>query len=248
MKTPGIGLAGLAFLACANLSAAAAAPDTASQDAQDKQVVSAAIHGPADVNLHDVAILKLPPKTAFLPAAAAATILARMGNTVRPDMLGLVAGGGDWMIVLEYRADGHVPDQAARSLEADKLLARLQTVSPDDRRRHEQGLETLRASRWVEAPHYDSARYQLSWAVEYQTIGANGAVLRTSANRTAVALGRNSRIGLNLVSESGDAQKDAGVLSDFLSRLQFLPGNRYEDFDAGKDKMASYGLDGLIAD
>jgi uncharacterized membrane-anchored protein len=226
---------------------AAGLPGGSSQDAEDRQVISAAIHGPAEVNLHDDAILKLPKGNVFLPAQAAAAVIARMGNPVRGNLIGLVLGGDDWMVVLEYVADGHVRDDGQEALNAAKLLSRMQAGSEEDRRRRQQGLETLRATRWLDVPRYDPHRHQLAWSVEYQTLGSNGAVVRSSTNTTTVALGRLSHINLNLVAVPGGSQKN-GYLSTLMSGLTFLPGRRYEDFDARKDRLAPYSLSGLIAD
>ena len=74
MKNTAIFLILLAFCA----APAAAEPGSPSQESQDKQIVSSAIRGLADVNLRDQAVLKLPAGMAFLPAPAAATMLARM--------------------------------------------------------------------------------------------------------------------------------------------------------------------------
>lgn len=237
---------GLVLIALLAWLPAAAAPGASSQEIEDKQVISAAIRGPAEVNLHDQAVLSLPAGTAFLPRAAAATLLGRMGNVIRPDLLGLVVGGGDWMVVMEYTSDGHVPDADTKSLESKTMMRRLQAETADDRHRREQGLEVLHTSRWLELPHYDSGRHQLSWGVEYETI-ANSRAIRKSANRTAVALGRSSRIGLDLVTNGDDAQKTTQILPALLAGLNFLPGCRYQDFDPAKDKSAPYNLSQMIA-
>lgn len=225
---------------------ALSAPGFTSQETEDSRIIAAATRGPAEVDLHGEATLKLPAGTAFLPAKAAATLLARMNNAVRPDLLGLILGGGDWMVVLEYAAEGHVPDGDVKSLDANSVLRRMQVETPQDRRRREQGLEVLRASHWVVAPHYDSARHQLAWAVEYETL-SGGKVVRKGVNNTAVALGRTSRIVMNLVSDSNDAKATADILPALMAGMRFKLGHRYEDFSAAKDPQTSNGLAGLIA-
>jgi uncharacterized membrane-anchored protein len=61
------------------------------------------VPGPATIQLKDQAELNLPEHYAFMPAAAAATLMARMGNSTGENFLGLVVPTGD------TKADFFVP-------------------------------------------------------------------------------------------------------------------------------------------
>lgn len=224
------------------------APD-AQREAENKQMQAALRHGPADITLHDEAVLKLPKGEVFLPAKEAAILMRRMGNFTNDNFLGVIMpeDGGDWFVVADFDDSGYVKDEEGKDIDADQLLQSMKDgTEEENKQRRERGMEPLRITRWIERPHYDQASRHLVWSIELETLDDKGAVKGKNLNYNTYALGRGGFITLKLVTGVETVEKDKAYVRQLLSALTFNPGKRYEDFNAGTDKIAEYGLLALI--
>jgi uncharacterized membrane-anchored protein len=59
-------------------------------------------------------------------------------------------------------------------------------------------------------------------------------------------LGRTGYVSVNLVTDKPHLAQYKPAGAAILSRTSFDTGQRYADFDASKDKVAEYGLTGLV--
>ena len=58
---------------------------------------------------------------------------------------------------------------------------------------------------------------------------------------------RKGVLKINFVADMGDLAVIRSVIPDVLEMAQFEPGSRYADYVPGADKVAAYGIGGLIA-
>jgi uncharacterized membrane-anchored protein len=87
---------------------------------------------------------------------------------------------------------------------------------------------------------YDKAAHKLAWALHVSD--AEG----SSINLSTRVLGRRGYVAVTLLADPARivAYKPDGKA--FVDGTQFVAGSRYADFDGNKDKVAEYGLAGLI--
>jgi uncharacterized membrane-anchored protein len=107
--------------------------------------------------------------------------------------------------------------------------------------REAQGFPALSLDGWDEKPHYDKAKHQLIWCLRVSDKEGS------SANYNTRVLGRKGHVSINLVTEPSRVSTDKPHALAMLAATQFSQGSRYEDFDASTDKVAEYGLAGLVA-
>jgi uncharacterized membrane-anchored protein len=214
------------------------------QDDEDTaEAPSAWQQGPARVDLgHDV-LLDLPRQHAFLPKEYAAKALVEMGNPYVDNVLGLVAAadhGADWFVVIQYDGDGHVKDD--ETIDAEELLSSLREGNAEvNKERGERGFKPLTLEGWSEAPHYDKQQHRLVWALVVSD--ADG----KSVNYNTRLLGRHGYTSLNLVTDPEKLGQYKAQAIELLAATHYDTGARYEDFQPEHDKVAEYGLAGLVA-
>ncbi|MBL8674220.1 MAG: DUF2167 domain-containing protein, partial [Rhodospirillales bacterium] len=208
----------------------------------------AAKRGPATVALIDQGSFAVPAGAVYIPLPQAAALMRAMGNTVRPNMLGVLASesGDDWMAVLTFVKEGHIKDDDAREWNADDLLASLRegTAAGNEERRR-RGFPGLELIGWIEKPAYDAATQRLVWSVNARQEGAAPDADRT-VNYNTYVLGREGYFSLNFLTSEKLIPAQKPVAHGLLAGLSFVDGKRYADFDASTDKVAAYGLAALV--
>lgn len=198
--------------------------------------------GPKAVSLpHDVE-LALPEGYLFLAQPEAGRLMEKNGNLYNENLLGLVMPSDpdeEWAITLRYDEDGFVKDDEA--LDANEILAALREGEPEyNEERKKLGFGPIHSDHWLEDPRYDKLRHQLVWSLVVK--GDHG----ESVNFATRVLGRKGYVAVNLLTDTAHlgAYRRHGV--EILSATSFGAGHRYEDFDASRDKVAEYGLTGLV--
>lgn len=189
----------------------------------------------------------------FLPAADAKRVLIEgWGNP--PDAVGNVLGmifpagkqfdDETWGAVIQYEDTGHVSDKDAGSEDYDKVLADMKSSEEEENRQlKEEGYPTSRLIGWAQAPTYDPNSKTLIWARNIKFEGAEGNTL----NYDVRTLGRTGVLSLNMVDTMSHLPHVREAAVDLGRTVSFDPGARYADFDAKTDRMADYGLAGLVA-
>lgn len=198
--------------------------------------------GPKQFDLgHDVS-LDITDQYAFLEKAPASKLLEKNGNVHNEDLLGMVVGtkeDEDWFVVLRYEDEGYIKDD--EKIDADDLLKNMREGQEEaNKDRQERGFEPLTIGDWQEPPHYDRAQHHLVWGLN--VIGKSG----TSVNYNTRILGRRGFVSLNLVTDPEKLAPYKPHAAELLTKTTFRSGARYEDFNKSTDKMAEYGLGGLI--
>jgi uncharacterized membrane-anchored protein len=199
--------------------------------------------GPQSIELGHSVTLALPESDRFLDHADADLVLRKMGNLHNEDVLGIVAPKNheaDWFAVIEWADEGHVKDD--EPVDADKLLKDMREAQEEaNKDRKEQGFKELSIDGFQVRPSYDKGKHHLSWAlIVRDTDGA-------SVNFNTRILGRASFVSIDLVTDPKQLETFRGEAMTLLDATTFAKGQRYEDFDGKTDKVAEYGLAGLIA-
>lgn len=199
-----------------------------------------------------VAQLNVPQGFKFLDAEQSQYVLSDLwGNPPNTKVLGMIfpENGGaladaNYAFVITYEEDGHIDDKDAAKLDYDDLLKQMQSgESEANKERTKLGYPSIHLVGWAAKPFYDQANKRLHWAKEisFEDNGDN------TLNYNVRILGRKGVLVLNAVAgmnELGLVQQD---INKVLQIPSFTEGNKYTDFDSNIDKVAAYGIGGLIA-
>lgn len=241
-------IAALLILLATGAAYAQTTPDTrqSEQAAAWEAAAQAATAGPATITLVDQATLDLPRGMAFIPKAEAYRWSRSIGNTPGADQIGIVTtlGNEEWIVSVRWVPDGYVRDDEARDMKPDEVLANLRDGAEEaNKDRSARGFPELELTGWVQPPSYDAATHQLQWALGVQRKGQPDA---SSINLNTRALGRDGYLSLNLVTSRNEIAQYRPVAGKLLAGLQYNEGKRYGDFNGSTDRIAEYGLLGLI--
>ena len=199
--------------------------------------------GPRQLELGHEITLELPASYAFLPKEFAKKVLESNGSFYNDSLLGLVAGADlstDWFTVLRFEEEGYVKDDEA--IDGEELLSSMREGNEEaNEERKKRGFNALTLEGWSDPPLYDKAKHQLVWALIVSDLEGK------SVNYNTRILGRRGFVSVNLVTDPqklGEFKPHARAL---LGATHFKTGARYEDFQESTDKVAEYGLAGLVA-
>ncbi|MFC4425699.1 DUF2167 domain-containing protein [Deinococcus navajonensis] len=192
----------------------------------------------------------------FLDAAGARQVIVDLwGNPPESaeDVQGLIVPVGldpgteqGWAIVLTESADGHVSDDDAASLNYVQLMKDMQAGTEENNSaRKDAGYEPVHLIGWAETPHYDPAAHKIFWAKEL-AFGEGGAASDHTLNYAVRVLGRDNVMELNAVASMGQLPQVKRDMQAVLGQVTFNAGHRYEDYRAGTDRTAAYGVAGLL--
>ena len=239
-----------------SVNPAADAPATSGADEREAEVKAAwadaskvATSGPAKVALRDQADLAIPAGQSFVPQPQAGRILRAYGNTIGPNLVGLVTGtgeGDDWLVVVRFVAEGYIKDDDARDWNADDLLQSLREGTEEanaDRTRR--GFPAIEVLGWVETPAYDARDHRLVWSMATRSADEPAEADR-GVNYNTYALGRDGYFSLDLLTSQSAVEAQKPIIRTLLSGLTYRAGKGYGDFNASTDKIAAYGLAALV--
>jgi uncharacterized membrane-anchored protein len=192
----------------------------------------------------------------YLDAAESRRVIVDLwGNppSQADDVLGMLIPGGTepdtrdgWAIVMTENRDGHVGDGDAASTNYTQLLSDMQSgVEGGNAERTKAGYEPIRLVGWAEPPSYDAVSHKMIWAKEL-AFGDAGAGDHT-LNYAVRVLGRDDVLELNAVGAVSQLPQIKQGMQEVLPLVTFTPGNRYTDYKEGSDKLATYGIAGLVA-
>lgn len=195
----------------------------------------------------DCAQIALPEGWSYLQQADARHVVENVwGNPPDPDTLGLVIppGEADWAIIISYEDSGHVEDSDAAETDFGELLQSMQTDTREgNAAREKAGYGTIELRGWAEPPHYDSGAKTLYWAKHLRFSGSDSDTL----NYDMRVLGRSGVLVMQAVAGIDQLREVSAGAKNVLAATSFTSGNRYADFDSSIDKVAAYGIGGLIA-
>jgi uncharacterized membrane-anchored protein len=223
-------------------------------DQQKQAIVSGLQWQTGTITLKDgLARINLAEGFRFLGADDARKVLHEVwSNPDDPNVLGLLfpkdsgpLDDGGYAITVAYEDDGYVKDDDADTINYDDLLKKMQaSVHDANDERVKEGYQPMELIGWAQPPHYDKATHKLYWAKQYKVGNEPGP--GNVLNYDLRILGRHGTLVLTVL---GDMQALPEINNDvpgILAMVDFQPGNTYAEFDPKIDKVAEYGLAGLI--
>lgn len=201
-----------------------------------------------------MAKIDLPATLSFLDHESAKLLLeAGWGNPpgAADDVIGMIIptdtdplGEESWGIVIEFNDDGYVSDKDAAELDFAKMLKDMQAATEESNEmRAEEGYETVKLLGWAESPKYDAQTHKIFWAKELAFEGND----ENTLNYAVRILGRRGVLELNAVAGMSRLDAIRTEVAALLPAVEFNEGHRYTDYVEGSDKVATYGLMGLVA-
>jgi uncharacterized membrane-anchored protein len=200
-----------------------------------------------------LATINVPTGFKFLDSKQSQFVLHDVwGNPPDKSILGMIFKKNEtplsekftYAATISFDEDGHVEDEDAKSLDYDELLKTMQEETKDSNdERVKEGYPTLELVGWASKPFYDFEAKKLHWA---KNIKFGDSEVNT-LNYNIRMLGRKGVLVLNIISDIDkldSVQKDIPVI---LSSTEFNSGEKYSDFNPSLDKVAAYGIGGLIA-
>jgi uncharacterized membrane-anchored protein len=172
-------------------------------------------------------------------------------NPDDPSILGMIfpkdkgpIDDDNWAVLVSYEESGYVKDDEAGKINYDDLLKKMQQGAKDaDPERIKEGYPSIDIVGWAEPPRYDQAAHKLYWAKELKIGGEDDDQL----NYDIRILGRRGVLVLSVLGGMNQLQQVNDAAPKILAMVDFQPGNTYAEFDPKIDKVAEYGLAGLIA-
>jgi uncharacterized membrane-anchored protein len=244
----------LLMFAPSSVSAQAAPPSEAARQAEARAAWQAAstagTSGPSNIQLVDQATLKLPADYFFVPKAEGQRVLRALGNVVDDaTFVGIVVGkhrDDRWLVAIRYIKEGYIKDEDAKNWDVDELLKNIsEGVEQANQDRVARGFPEMQVVGWIEPPAYDAITHRLVWSLLGKDKGQPDNTPK-NVNYNTYALGRDGYFSLNLLSSSDRIASEKAVAHELLADLQYNAGKRYEDFSAGTDRVAEYGLLALV--
>jgi uncharacterized membrane-anchored protein len=252
----------LTLLAALVLSAAAANakpygemfPGRSYQNPQAQQFVESLDYQQGDVGIGTAGVqLRVPQAFYFLSGEHARRVITEAwGNppASAEKVLGMILPSAKtpvedtWGAVITFDEDGYVSDEDAAKINYADLLNEMQEgTARASEERVKQGFASLRLVGWASPPFYDKEAHKLHWAKELEF---GGSAQRT-LNYDVRALGRKGVLKMNFVAGMDQLAEIKGLIPTVMSMPEFGTGSRYEDYVPGVDKVAAYGIGGLIA-
>ncbi|SFD25766.1 DUF2167 domain-containing protein [Algibacter pectinivorans] len=199
-----------------------------------------------------LAILNVPKGFKFLDSQQSKRVLTDLWGNPPSEPLGLLFPEDmtpmhdefTYAVEIEYADEGYIEDEDAEDLDYDDLLEEMQEdIKAANPQRTAQGYPTMELVGWASPPYYDQDNKKLHWAKElkFEDYDVN------TLNYNIRVLGRNGYLNLNAIGEIDMLDTFNADRDNILHSVEFTPGNRYSDFNPDIDKVAAYGIGGLIA-
>lgn len=206
------------------------------------------------IDLDDgLATLHVPNGYKFLDKNQSKTVLEDLwGNPPSDETIGLLlpehttplSDNFTYAVEIDYAEEGYIDDDDAKDLDYDDLLEEMQNDTKlANEERKKQGYETAELIGWAAQPFYDSETHKLHWAKEIKF----GDDAINTLNYNIRVLGRKGFLNLNAIGTIDVLPQVQNDVNHILASVEFNEGNRYADFNPDIDKVAAYGIGGLIA-
>lgn len=202
---------------------------------------------------NSLAAIIVPNGFKFLDAKQSQYVLHDVwGNPPNDAILGMIfkkdqtpiSSNFSYAVTISFSEEGYVKDDDAKSLDYDDLLKEMQEDTKEgNAERTKEGYPTIELVGWASKPFYDETSKKLHWA---KNIKFSDSPINT-LNYNIRMLGRKGVLVLNIISDIDKLEvvnKDIPVI---LASTSFKEGEKYSDFNPGLDKVAAYGIGGLIA-
>lgn len=162
-----------------------------------------------------------------------------------PDSMSPVSLDLTYGVEIDYSDEGYIEDSEAKNLDYDELLVEMQNDTREaSKSRVYQGYESIELVGWAAEPFYDAEHKKLHWAKELKFGEEEGI---NTLNYNIRILGRGGYLNLNAIGDMNVLPLVQNDVDNILASVDFIEGQTYADFNPSLDKVAAYGVGGLIA-
>jgi uncharacterized membrane-anchored protein len=229
-------------------------PDRLYQSAETQTFVESLNYQQGAVTIETANVqLTVPREFYFLGVGDARRVLVdqwRNPPAAANNVLGMVFSAAatpaddTWGAVISFDADGYVSDEDAAKIDYADLLRSMQSSTEEvNKDRVQQGFPTIRLVGWASSPFYDAATHKLHWAKEIEFSDSP----KHTLNYDVRALGRKGVLKINFVADMDELATIRRIIPTVMAMPEFEQGSRYQDYVPSADKVAAYGIGGLIA-
>lgn len=199
-----------------------------------------------------MATLHVPKGYKFLDAEQSDYVLTELWGNPPSPVLGMLFPEGvgplsdsmAYAVEISYSEEGYIDDEDAQDLDYDDLLEQMQEETEEgNAARSEAGYMPVHFLGWAAKPFYDLKNKKLHWAKELQFEGEASNTL----NYNIRVLGRRGYLNLNAIGTIEVLPQFQQDVDQVLASVSFNEGHRYSDFNPDIDRIAAYGIGGLIA-
>ncbi len=202
--------------------------------------------------LDSIAVLNVPKGYKFLDAQQSKIVLTDLWGNPPEDVLGLlfpedvdpIGDNFTYAVEVTYSDEGYIDDEDTKNLDYTDLLEQMQEdtrLGNEERKRL--GYPEIELVGWASPPFYNQESKKLHWAkdLKFEDYDVN------TLNYNIRILGRSGFLNLNAIGDITILPAVKKDVNTILDSVEFTQGNTYEDFDPSIDKVAAYGIGGLIA-
>ncbi|WP_282936488.1 DUF2167 domain-containing protein [Paenibacillus sp. RC67] len=202
------------------------------------------IDGGKKVDLKQIATLDLDSSFVFLDAANTMKMSKENHDSPSGKEIGSIYPKDEnqsWAVIFEYEESGHIKDDEKQKIDAKAILKSYKKGTEEANKDKQPG-ERLYVTGWDVEPFYDEKTHNLTWSMLAEDDNKEQLL-----NYNVRLLTRKGYVSAILVSDPKHREADKKVLTEqILTKLEIKAGERYEEFDASKDKVSEYGLSALI--
>lgn len=190
--------------------------------------------------LGSIASIKVGENQIFLNGADTNKLLMSFGNPSAVYQGGLQSELEGYTICFEFDQSGYVKDD--EEIDSEALMKAFKENSKEENKlRKKNGLDTLTTEGWAVKPFYNKDTNNLEYALKLKSEDGSYVV-----NHSIKILGRKGVMHVTLICSTEQLEALRPVIAKTLETYSFETGNKYSEFKEG-DKIAEYGLNGLIA-
>jgi len=195
--------------------------------------------------------LMVPKGFRYLDSAQAARVMHTLWHNPPQESLGMLfpvdqgpVTDGSWAYLIQFDPLGHVKDDDADDIKYDELLEEMQKDTEEENpEREKQGYDAVHLLGWGAPPFYDKNQHTLHWAKLLRF----GHGIDETLNYNVRILGRKGVLIFNAIAQPEQLPEIKASIPNLLANVSFVKGQQYNDFTAGIDEVAAYGIGGLVA-
>jgi uncharacterized membrane-anchored protein len=195
--------------------------------------------------------LTVPRGFRYLDSAQAAYVMHKLWHNPPQESLGMLfpldrgpVSDSVWAYLIKFDPMGHVKDDDADDIKYDALLEEMQKDTEEENAdRVKDGYDAVHLIGWGAPPFYDKNQHTLHWAKLLRF----GDGLDETLNYNVRILGRKGVLIFNAIAVPKQLPEIKASIPGLLANVSFVKGQQYNDFSAGIDEVAAYGIGGLVA-
>lgn len=197
--------------------------------------------------------LEIPKGFKFLDSAQSRYVLEDLWGNPPSEVntLGMLfpfglspASPDTWAYEISFDEMGYVKDKDAEKIDYDDLLKDLQKDEDEiNKERVKMGYSEAHLMGWASKPYYDKQNKILHWAKEIKF----GDDSLNTLNYNIRFLARKGVLVVNAIAGTDKLNEVKATIPVILTSVKFNNGEKYSDFKPDIDKVAAYGIGGLVA-